>query len=73
MLGQEQDTYGGGFDREQGFEGHITDFHFWDYVLSDCEIESYIMAYPVVGNLVNWKAPKYKNVGDVIVHDTEFN
>uniref|UniRef100_A0A8C5F3G3 Pentraxin (PTX) domain-containing protein n=1 Tax=Gadus morhua TaxID=8049 RepID=A0A8C5F3G3_GADMO len=34
MLGQEQDSYGGGFDPQQSFVGMTTDVHMWDFVLS---------------------------------------
>ncbi|XP_055504310.1 mucosal pentraxin-like [Leucoraja erinacea] len=33
ILGQEQDSVGGGFDASQSFVGEITDVHLWDHVL----------------------------------------
>ncbi|XP_078107993.1 C-reactive protein-like isoform X2 [Sander vitreus] len=39
ILGQEQDTHGGGFDLKQCFVGMMSDVHMWDYTLSPCEIQ----------------------------------
>ncbi|KAG5215475.1 hypothetical protein JEQ12_001051 [Ovis aries] len=33
VLGQEQDSYGGGFDKSQSFMGEIGDLYMWDSVL----------------------------------------
>ncbi|KAM4616557.1 C-reactive protein-like [Polymixia lowei] len=74
MLGQEQDTYGGGFDRQQSFEGDVTDVHFWDYVTSPCEIRSYMKGMSFVpGNVLSWKALQYDIVGTVFVQNSDFD
>lgn len=39
VLGQEQDSVGGGFDNSQSFMVMITIVHMWDNVISDCEIQ----------------------------------
>ncbi|KAK2501716.1 hypothetical protein MC885_012123, partial [Smutsia gigantea] len=38
VLGQEQGSYGGGFDSKQSFVGEIADLYMWDSVLSRKEI-----------------------------------
>ncbi|XP_069557560.1 uncharacterized protein ptx4 [Brachyistius frenatus] len=39
VLGQEQDSVGGGFDPAQGFAGQIAGFRVWNRVLSPSEVE----------------------------------
>ena len=39
IIGQEQDTVGGGFDPGQAFVGELTELHVWDRVLSPAEIK----------------------------------
>ncbi|XP_071370418.1 uncharacterized protein ptx4, partial [Centroberyx affinis] len=39
VLGQEQDTVGGGFDAAEGFAGRLAGFRVWDRVLSSSEVE----------------------------------
>ncbi|CDQ90760.1 unnamed protein product [Oncorhynchus mykiss] len=56
MLVQEQDSYGGGFDSSQSFVGEVTDVHFWDSVISPCEIQMYMELNKfTAGNILNWK------------------
>lgn len=38
MAGQEQDSLGGGFHRDQSFSGEITELNFWGQVLDDYTI-----------------------------------
>ncbi|KAM4735250.1 C-reactive protein-like [Anableps anableps] len=55
ILGQEQDSYGGGFDSQQSFIGMMSDVHLWDYVLSSCEIQRYMYNLNFSpGNVLNW-------------------
>uniref|UniRef100_A0A3P9IEZ0 Pentraxin family member n=1 Tax=Oryzias latipes TaxID=8090 RepID=A0A3P9IEZ0_ORYLA len=55
ILGQDQDTHGGGFDINQSFVGMITDVHMWDYTLSSCEIRHYTEEmHFTTGNVLNW-------------------
>lgn len=35
ILGQDQDTPGGGFDPTEVYHGELTDLHIWNYTLSD--------------------------------------
>ena len=39
MLGQEQDSLGGGFDINQSFIGMLANVNVWDHVLSVAQIE----------------------------------
>ncbi|KAK2833642.1 hypothetical protein Q5P01_017531 [Channa striata] len=39
VLGQEQDTVGGGFDPAEGFVGQVAGFRVWNRVLSPSEVE----------------------------------
>ena len=38
VLGQEQDSVGGGFDTSQSFEGMLSNVNVWDQVLSEAQI-----------------------------------
>lgn len=40
IIGQEQDTFGGSFKKNESFSGSITDLHIWDRVLNSIEISS---------------------------------
>ncbi|XP_029958807.1 serum amyloid P-component-like [Salarias fasciatus] len=68
ILGQEQDAHGGGFDSKQAFVGMMSDVHMWDYVLSSCEIQSYVDKLNFTpGNVLNWKALEFKITDKVLV------
>jgi len=38
VLGQEQDSFGGGFDASQSFKGMLTNVNVWSYVLPEPSI-----------------------------------
>ncbi|XP_034560198.1 adhesion G-protein coupled receptor D2 isoform X2 [Notolabrus celidotus] len=38
IIGQEQDTFGGSFKKDESFSGSVTDLHIWDRVLNSSEI-----------------------------------
>ncbi|XP_029958561.1 serum amyloid P-component-like [Salarias fasciatus] len=68
ILGQEQDAHGGGFDSKQAFVGMMSDVHMWDYVLSSCEIQSYVDELNFTpGNVLNWKALEFEITDKVLV------
>lgn len=70
ILGQEQDSYGGGFDSRQSFIGMISDVHMWDYVLSPCEIQRYVNDLNFTpGNVFNWRALDFQITGKVLVEN----
>ncbi|XP_053182648.1 C-reactive protein-like [Scomber japonicus] len=72
VLGQDQDSYGGGFDSTQSFVGMMSDVHMWDYVLSPCEIQNYVKeSLSTSGNVLNWKALEFQTIGRVLVEDKQ--
>ncbi|KAM8920908.1 C-reactive protein-like [Pelodytes ibericus] len=66
MLGQEQDTFGGGFNVRQSFVGEISDVNMWDYVLTPEDIQK-VLESEKTGNVINWASLKYDSKGDVLV------
>ncbi|KAM3842370.1 jeltraxin-like, partial [Diretmus argenteus] len=73
-LGQEQDSYGGGFDANQSFIGMITDVHMWNYVLSPCEIWRYMDELNFTpGNVLNWRALYFQITGRVLLENKQNN
>ncbi|KAM9319663.1 uncharacterized protein PAF06_004060 [Gastrophryne carolinensis] len=66
VLGQEQDSFGGGFEASQSFVGEMGDVNMWDYVLTPNNIES-VMRNQLHGNLLNWRSLSYEVKGDVLV------
>ncbi|XP_003415039.2 serum amyloid P-component [Loxodonta africana] len=67
ILGQEQDTYGGGFDKNQSFVGEIGDLYMWDSVLSPEEIQLTYKGNPLNPNILSWKDLNYEVKGYVII------
>ncbi|XP_058503911.1 C-reactive protein-like [Solea solea] len=70
ILGQEQDSHGGGFDANQSLVGMMMDVHMWNYVLSSCEIQKYVDELNFSpGNVINWSALEYQIFDKVLVED----
>ncbi|XP_012305147.1 serum amyloid P-component-like [Aotus nancymaae] len=67
VLGQEQDSYGGKFDRSQSFVGEIGDLYMWDSVLPPEEILSAYHGPPLPANILDWRALNYEIKGYVII------
>lgn len=68
ILGQEQDSYGGGFVAAESFVGMMTDVHMWNYVLSSCEIQKYMKELNFTpGNVLNWAALNFEITGRVLI------
>uniref|UniRef100_A0A8C6FX74 Pentraxin family member n=1 Tax=Moschus moschiferus TaxID=68415 RepID=A0A8C6FX74_MOSMO len=68
VLGQEQDSYGGGFDKSQSFMGEIGDLYMWDSVLSPEEILLVYQGSSFINpTILDWQALKYETKGYVIV------
>uniref|UniRef100_UPI0037E7626D adhesion G protein-coupled receptor D2 n=1 Tax=Semicossyphus pulcher TaxID=241346 RepID=UPI0037E7626D len=40
IIGQEQDSFGGSFKKDESFSGSITELHIWDRVLNNSEIHT---------------------------------
>ncbi|XP_063040196.1 serum amyloid P-component-like [Engraulis encrasicolus] len=72
ILCQDQDSYGGGFDANQAFTGHIKDVHMWDHVISACEINNYMQGFAhSPGNYLDWTRMDYSVHGYVLVEDDD--
>ncbi|XP_047561481.1 serum amyloid P-component isoform X1 [Lutra lutra] len=68
ILGQEQDSYGGGFDVNQSFVGEIGDLYMWDSVLSTQQILSVQQgSYLLDPNVLDWSALDYESQGYVVI------
>ncbi|XP_027806565.1 serum amyloid P-component [Marmota flaviventris] len=66
VLGQEQDSYGGSFDKSQSFVGEIADLYLWDTVLSPEEIQLVYQDSPPSPNILNWRDLNYEVNGYVV-------
>ncbi|CAI9617339.1 unnamed protein product [Staurois parvus] len=66
VLGQEQDSFGGGFDASQSLVGEISDVHMWDYALTPEDIHKVISGRHN-GNVINWVSLYYEIKGEVLV------
>ncbi|XP_037360365.1 serum amyloid P-component [Talpa occidentalis] len=74
ILGQEQDSYGGGFDENQSFVGEIGDVCMWDSLLSPDNIKSlYHSSTCLSPNFLNWKALNYETKGYVVTKPRVWN
>ncbi|XP_061676914.1 C-reactive protein-like [Syngnathoides biaculeatus] len=70
ILGQEQDSFGGGFDASQSFIGMISRLHMWDYVISPEEIRRYEEGSNFTpGNVFDWRALHFQIIGNILVDD----
>nr|XP_020741784.1 mucosal pentraxin-like [Odocoileus virginianus texanus] len=63
ILGQEQDSFGGGFDAKQSFVGEIWDVSLWDRVV----LLKSLCPFCYIGNILNWRALTYQAKGYVVV------
>ncbi|XP_045403013.1 serum amyloid P-component-like [Lemur catta] len=66
VLGQEQDSYGGKFDKSQSFVGEIGDLYMWDSVLSQEDIQLVYEGIYIKPNVLDWQALNYKMQGYVV-------
>uniref|UniRef100_A0A8C3WZ71 Pentraxin family member n=1 Tax=Catagonus wagneri TaxID=51154 RepID=A0A8C3WZ71_9CETA len=68
ILGQEQDTYGGGFDKTQSFMGEIGDLYMWDSMLSPSEIQLVHQGLSFSrATILDWQALNYVMKGYVVI------
>lgn len=67
VLGQEQDTYGGGFDKSQAFVGEIGDLNMWDTVLTPQNIKLMYHGSTLAANILDWKNLNYEINGYVVI------
>jgi len=58
VLGQDQDSVGGGFDADQSFKGMLSNVNVWDHKLTDTRIEemskSCLLDEWNAGNVYRW-------------------
>ncbi|XP_069806202.1 C-reactive protein-like [Dendropsophus ebraccatus] len=66
VLGQEQDSFGGGFDLNQCFVGELNDVHMWDYVLTPNDIRK-VITNDQTGNVINWRSLNFEIKGSVLI------
>ncbi|XP_041843464.1 C-reactive protein-like [Melanotaenia boesemani] len=72
VLGQDQDTFGGGFDTKQSFVGMMTDVHMWDYTLSPCEIQRHADGLIFnSGNVLKWESLEFQANGKVLIEEKQ--
>ncbi|KAG7315990.1 hypothetical protein KOW79_020856 [Hemibagrus wyckioides] len=72
ILGQDQDSYGGGFEAKQSFVGMLTDVHMWSSVLSPSEISQYMHdRWYQSGNVVNWDSLAFSKIGYVVTENVK--
>ncbi|XP_042218513.1 uncharacterized protein LOC121863781 isoform X2 [Homarus americanus] len=66
VIGQEQDSFGGGFQRDQSYSGEITQLNFWSTALSNLTIKriSHCEAN-VEGLALGWSKQEWQLEGEV--------
>ncbi|XP_067328770.1 C-reactive protein-like [Anolis sagrei] len=67
VLGQDQDSFGGGFDASQSFVGEMKDLYMWDRVLNTDEVGLVLSDYVFSDYLINWRALNYEIKNYVIL------
>ena len=68
IIGQEQDSFGGGFDANQNYLGELTDLNIWNRVLSASEITKLSKScHGGRGNVKKWSDFKVGMRGNVRV------
>uniref|UniRef100_UPI00398F395E adhesion G protein-coupled receptor D2 n=1 Tax=Pristiophorus japonicus TaxID=55135 RepID=UPI00398F395E len=70
IIGQEQDTVGGSFKKDESFIGNITQLHIWDRVLSASEIHALAEDCLVIplGLFLQWNFSAFEIESTVQVH-----
>lgn len=72
ILGQDPDSFLGGFDHNQSFVGEISDVNMWDTVLADSAIQGMFAGERVArGNVFDWESTELRINGDVEVANRE--
>ncbi|XP_036778568.1 C-reactive protein [Manis pentadactyla] len=67
ILGQEQDSFAGSFDKNQSLVGDIGDVNMWDSVLSPDEISTIYAGGKLNPNVLNWGTLKFEEHGEVFI------
>ena len=70
VLGQDQDSIGGGFIRRQTLRGRLASVNMWDKVLSESDIAAqYTNCSVPYGSVLNWSVFKNLTHGNVTVEE----
>ena len=70
VLGQDQDSIGGGFIRKQTLHGRLASVNMWDKVLSESDIAAQNTNCSVpYGSVLNWSVFKNLTHGNVTVEE----
>lgn len=66
-MGQDQDSFGGGFEKEQTFVGEMTSVNIWSYAMTPQEISSVSTRSCLAGNgnVVSWSNLSFRIQGFV--------
>ncbi|XP_039569235.1 cell adhesion molecule 3-like isoform X3 [Passer montanus] len=67
LLGQEQDSFGGGFDLYNSFSGELSDVYLWDTGLSPDKMRAAFLSLRLPPALLAWNSLSYEVKGDVVV------
>ncbi|MED6234359.1 hypothetical protein ATANTOWER_027872 [Ataeniobius toweri] len=68
LIGQDPDSFLGGFDAKQSFVGEISDVNLWDSVLSDAEVQNLFHQRTTQnGNVIDWETVDLTPTGEVEV------
>ena len=64
VLGQEQDSVGGGFDADKSFKGMLSNVNVWDHKLTDAQVKemstSCLLDEWNAGNVYGWRSFLHK-------------
>ncbi|KAL7978220.1 hypothetical protein Chor_014759 [Crotalus horridus] len=69
MLGQDQDSFGGGFHINQSFVGEISDVNMWPFVLGPSMVRVSKSNIDIANPLISWKSLSYTIKNEVFVDD----
>ncbi|XP_076359176.1 uncharacterized protein LOC143251821 [Tachypleus tridentatus] len=67
ILGQEQDSLGGGFSLTEAYSGDIAEFNVWDFAMNNEQITALKTTCGLLGNVVTWPEVKHNIHGNVSV------
>ncbi|XP_070569761.1 neuronal pentraxin-1-like [Ptychodera flava] len=65
VLGQDQDSVGGGFEEHQAFIGNLTDFNMWSTALNANQIAMIKADCSIGGDVFTWNVTALQIEGDV--------
>ncbi|XP_015686909.1 serum amyloid P-component-like, partial [Protobothrops mucrosquamatus] len=69
MLGQDQDSFGGGFYLNESFVGEISEVNMWSWVLNPSLVRVSKNNIDIANPLISWKSLSYTIKNEVFVDD----